>query len=87
MTKRDLQDLVEQRLQQFPAVALLGPRQVVRTTLARANAVVAIPSHEADEPFSLSAQDEDDLLAAMAKIERGEFVSAKNLLESLPKHG
>ncbi len=35
MITRRLLDLVQQRLSQFPAVALLGPRQVGKTTLAR----------------------------------------------------
>ena len=34
MIARNIRPLVEQRLQQFPAVALLGPRQVGKTTLA-----------------------------------------------------
>lgn len=33
---RRLQPLLAQRLRQLPAVALLGPRQVGKTTLARA---------------------------------------------------
>ena len=32
---RHLQPVVEDRSRQFPAVALLGPRQVGKTTLAR----------------------------------------------------
>lgn len=35
MITRQLQTRLEQRLRQFPAVALLGPRQVGKTTLAR----------------------------------------------------
>jgi hypothetical protein len=48
-------------------------------------AVVAVVSRGADEPFALSASDEDELLAAIAEIERGEFVSVEELLGSLPK--
>ena len=48
-------------------------------------AVVAVVSRGADEPFTLSASDEDELLAAIAEIERGEFISVEELLESLPK--
>jgi predicted AAA+ superfamily ATPase len=40
MLKRQAQSLVERRLEQFPAVVLLGPRQVGKTTLARAVAAV-----------------------------------------------
>jgi predicted AAA+ superfamily ATPase len=36
MVPRNLQAVLEDRLRQFPAVALLGPRQVGKTTLARA---------------------------------------------------
>ncbi|WP_295437497.1 ATP-binding protein [uncultured Thiodictyon sp.] len=36
MIPRTLETRLEQRLRQFPAVALLGPRQVGKTTLARA---------------------------------------------------
>jgi len=35
MIRRNLQDTLRRRLAQFPAVALLGPRQVGKTTLAR----------------------------------------------------
>ncbi len=48
-------------------------------------AVVAVVARGADEPFTLSAADEDELLAAVAEIERGEFITVEQLLESLPK--
>lgn len=38
MIPRRLQAVLEDRLRQFPSVALLGPRQVGKTTLARATA-------------------------------------------------
>ena len=47
--------------------------------------VVAVVARGADEPFSLSAAEEKELLAAMAEIERGEYVSLEQLLESLPQ--
>jgi len=46
MIERNSQQLVKERLEQFPAVALLGPRQVGKTTLAE---LVA-----AGSPFPLS---------------------------------
>lgn len=49
--------------------------------------VVTVISRGADERFSLTEAQEDELLAAMAEIERGEFVSLEELLQSLPKHG
>jgi len=41
MISRNLQAILEDRLRQFPAVALLGPRQVGKTTLARVTASTA----------------------------------------------
>ena len=47
-------------------------------------AVVAIVTRGADEPFSLTYDEESELLAAMAEIERGEFIPLEDLLRSLP---
>lgn len=47
--------------------------------------VVAVVARGAGESFRLSAAEEDELIVAMAEIERGEFVSLDQLLESLPK--
>ena len=49
--------------------------------------VVAVLSREPEALFSLSPEDENELRAAMAEIESGEFVSADELLESLRKYG
>jgi hypothetical protein len=48
-------------------------------------ALVAVVARRADEPFALSTADEEELLAAIEEIERGEFVTLDQLLESLPK--
>ena len=48
-------------------------------------AVVAVVTRGADESFSLTAAQEDELLSAMAEIGRGEFVTLEELLVSLPK--
>ena len=48
-------------------------------------ALVAVVARGADEAFTLSTADEDELLAAIAEIERGEFIGLDQLLESLPK--
>lgn len=50
-------------------------------------AVVAVVSRGADESFVLTEAQENELLAAMAEIERGEYVTLEELLQSLPKHG
>ena len=49
-------------------------------------AVVTVVTRGADEGFSLSEAQEAELFAAMAEIERGEFVSLGELLKSLPQH-
>ena len=49
--------------------------------------IVTVVSREVDAPFVLTTQDEEELLAAMAEISRGEFVPAEELLESLREHG
>ena len=49
-------------------------------------AVVTVVTRGADEGFSLSEAQEAELFAAMAEIERGEFVSLGELLQSLPQH-
>jgi len=49
--------------------------------------LVTVLSRAPDEPFTLSLQDEEELLAAMAEIERGEFVSSEELLKSLRQYG
>jgi hypothetical protein len=47
-------------------------------------AVVAV-ARGADEPFALSPQDEDGLLAAISEVERREYLTAEELPASLPK--
>ena len=50
-------------------------------------AVVTVVARGADESFMLTEAQEDEFLAAMAEIERGEYVTLEELLQSLPKHG
>ena len=47
--------------------------------------MVAVLARGADEPFKLSSEDEDELLAAMSEIERGDFVTVEELLRDLPR--
>ncbi len=48
-------------------------------------AVVTVVTRGADEGFLLTPHQEDELLASMAEINRGETVSLEELLASLPK--
>lgn len=51
----------------------------------RKDAVVTHVPRGAASEFSLTESQENELLEAMAEIERGEFVTLDELLESLPK--
>lgn len=48
-------------------------------------ATVTVLARGADERFVLTQAQEDELLAAVADIERGEFVSLEDLLAPLPR--
>lgn len=48
-------------------------------------ATVTVLARGADEQFALTQAQEDELLAAVAEIERGEFVSLEDLLAPLPR--
>jgi predicted AAA+ superfamily ATPase len=69
MIVRGLQSLAERRLLQFPAVALLGPRQVGKTTLARAIAATRDP-----RALMLDLERESD----RAALQRPELFFASN---------
>jgi hypothetical protein len=47
-------------------------------------AVVAVVARGADEPFVLSPEDEDELVTAIAEIERGEYLIVEQLLPVSP---
>ncbi len=47
-------------------------------------AVITVVAPGADEGFTLTPDEEDELMAAMAEIERGEFVSLNALLDLSP---
>jgi hypothetical protein len=64
---------------------VVNGRVVVEGAPLQEGALVAVLARGADEPFHLTSTEEDELLAAMAEIQRGEFVSLDQLLESLPK--
>ena len=49
-------------------------------------AVVAVITRGADENFTLTDAQENALLAAMAEIDRGAYLTLEDLFQSLPKH-
>ena len=60
-------------------------RVVVQGTTLPEGALVTVVTRGAGESFSLSSEEEDELLEAMAEIERGEHVGLEQLLETLPR--
>ena len=66
---------------------VVGGKVVVDGEPLVEGSIVTVVSREVDAPFVLTTQDEEELLAAMAEISRGEFVPAEELLESLREHG
>jgi hypothetical protein len=48
---------------------------------------VTVVLREDDETFELSAEEEAELLASIADIERGEFISGEELLQRLRRFG
>ncbi len=63
---------------------VVNGKVVVEGSTLPEGAVVAVLSRGAEESFKLSSMQEDELLAAIAEIERGEFVGLEELLASLP---
>ena len=49
-------------------------------------AVITVFTRGSAESFLLTEAQENELLAAMSEIERGEYVSLEELLQSLPTH-
>ena len=66
---------------------VVGGKIVVEGVSLAEGAVVAVLSREPDEPFVLSHEDEDELLAAISEVEGGDFLSAEQVLESIRKFG
>ena len=60
-------------------------RVVVQGAALPEGALVTVLTRGANESFTLSAEDEDDLLEALAEIDRGEHLSLEQLLETLPR--
>jgi len=71
---------------QISTGTVIGGQVVVAGVPLVEGAVVTVLSREAEESFTLSQEDKYELVAALAQIARGEFVSAEELLESLRKY-
>ena len=64
---------------------VVNGKVVVEGATLPEGALVAVVSRGAEESFTLSTSQEDELLAAVAEIERGDFVELEELLASLPQ--
>ena len=60
-------------------------RVVVQGAALPEGALVTVLTLGANESFTLSAEDEAELLEALAEIDRGEHLSLEQLLETLPR--
>ena len=72
---------------QIPTGTVVDVKIVVEGAARAESAVVAVIAHGADESFSLPKEQENELLAAIAEIERGEYEALEDVLPSLPKQG
>jgi hypothetical protein len=64
---------------------VVNGRIVLEGVPLQEGAVVTVVTRGADESFLLTPEQEDELLAAIAEIDRGEFLTLDELLLSLPK--
>lgn len=64
---------------------VVNGKVIVEGVPLQEGALVAVVARGADEPFRLSAAQEEELLAAMAEIQSGEFVTLEQLLTELPQ--
>lgn len=70
---------------QFATGTVVNGKVIVDGVPLQEGALVAVVARGADEPFSLSVTQEEELLAAMAEIQRGEFITLEQLLAELPQ--
>jgi hypothetical protein len=63
--------------------AVVGGKVVVEGALLPEGAVVTILARDADETFVVPPEIEDELLASIAEADRGETISADELLKRL----
>jgi hypothetical protein len=62
---------------------VVNGKVVVEGEALAEGSTVTVVLREADETFDLTPEEEKELLASIAAIERGEFISGEQLLERL----
>lgn len=70
---------------QVVADTVVNGKVVVEGSALEEGALAAVPAREADGSFQLAAAEEYELVAAMAEIQRGEFVTLDPLLAALAR--
>ena len=70
---------------QFVTGTVVEGRVVVRCAVLPEGARVTVLARGADESFTLTEDDEDELLEALAEIDRGGHISLEQLLLTLPR--
>lgn len=71
------------RAMQVSTGTVVNGKIVLEGVVLAEGAVVTVVTRGADESFSLTPAQEDELDASMAEIERGEFITLEDLLQSL----
>lgn len=66
---------------------VVNGKVVVEGATLPEGAMVAVLSRGAEQSFTLTSRQEDELLAAMEEIARGDFVELEGLLSSLQDLG
>jgi hypothetical protein len=66
---------------------VIDGKVVVEGETPAEGSAVTVVLREGDETFELTADEEAELLASIAQIERGEFISGEELLERLRRFG
>jgi hypothetical protein len=66
---------------------VIDGRVVVQGVTLPEGTRVTVLARGADEIFTLSADDEDELIEALAEIDRGDHLSLNQLLGTLPRRG
>lgn len=66
---------------------VVGGKVVVEGEDLAEGSTVTVVLREDDETFELTPEEEAELLASIAQIERGEFITGEELLERLRRFG
>jgi hypothetical protein len=64
---------------------VVNGRVVIHDASLPEGALVTVLTRGASESFTLSTQDENELLEAMAEIDQGDYMTLEQLLVSLPR--